>query len=73
MGSMKDFVQTCGYSISPAVLTDASCNTCGFLWQKRILGSVRNICGLYKKMRNDEIIIPNPEHSICRCHIAKHR
>lgn len=73
MGSMKDFVQTCGYSISPATLQDTSCDTCGYLWQKRIFGSMRNYCGLYKKMRNDEVIIPNPQHSVCKCHIEKHR
>ena len=73
MGSMKDFVQTCGYNISAATLPETSCETCGYLWEKRIMGSMRNICGLYKKMRNDEVIIPNPRHAACRCHIAKQK
>ena len=73
MGSMKDFVQTCGYSIDTKPRPEASCDTCGYLWQKRMIGRVRNYCGLYYKLRKDEVIIPNPTHSLCRCHIEKCR
>lgn len=73
MGSMKDFVQTYEYSISPNTEYNVSCDTCVYLWQKRIVGRMRNICGLYWKMRRDEVIIPNPKCSTCKCHIEKCR
>ena len=73
MGSMKDFVQTCGYSIATKAREEASCDTCGYLWDKRIVGRIRKICGLYYKLRKDEVIIPNPTCAVCNCHIQKQK
>ena len=52
---------------------EVSCDTCAYLFQKRIVGRMRNMCGLYKRLRNDEVIIPNPQRATCRCHIEKQR